>query len=187
MAQSKILLDSNSYFRLAKSIHPLLFQSFGTENHTLYVLPELEREYAKEPRLQSKFPWVNDAEYRNNRSKQLNLSKQQQKERDTAYEIMWDHVLSELPGPSRVDVTILSYAYVLGIPVVTDDDDMIRLADAFDITVWKTLDLLKLMLDCNFIDMEKVRGVVAYWSYVGDRPKDFPADYRRLFGEFPPA
>ncbi len=187
MAQSKMLLDSNSYFRLAKNIHPLLFEPFGEENSCLYVLPELEREYAREPRLQDKFPWVDEPKYRDNRDKRLNLSKKQRNELPTIFDFMWDHVQTELPGPSRVDVTVLSYAYVLGIPVVTDDDDMIQLAETFEVTVWKTLDLLKLMVDCGHIDMSKVRGIVAYWSYVNDYPKDFTADYRRLFGESPPA
>ena len=35
--------------------------------------------------------------------------------------------------------------------------------------------------------MAKVRSIVAYWSYVDDRPRDFVADYWRLFGESPPA
>ena len=34
-AQAKILLDSNSYFRLAREIHPLLFQEFGDKNYCL--------------------------------------------------------------------------------------------------------------------------------------------------------
>jgi len=186
VAQTKILLDSNSYFRLAKSIHPLLFEAFGEEAYTLYVLPELEKEYAKTPRLHCKFPWVLEPEFQNNRSKRLSLSKQQKNELPTVYEILWDYVQTELPGPSRVDVTVLSYAYILGIPVVTDDYDMIKLAEVFEITVWKTLDLLKLMLDCAHIDLKQVRRVVAYWGYVDDYPKDFTTDYRRLFGEAPP-
>lgn len=186
MAQSKILLDSNSYFRLAKCIHPLLFESFGKAKHTLYVLPELDKEYTATPRLQSKFPWVLDEEFLNNRSKRLSLSKQQKRERETVYEFMWEHVQTELPGPSRVDVTVLSHAYVLGIPVVTDAADMIKLAEEYGVTVWKTLDLLKLMLDCGHVNRAKVRGVVAYWGYAGDFPKDFALDYRRLFSEAPP-
>lgn len=54
MPQSKILLDSNSYFRLAKSIHPLLFQEFGNKKYCLYVLPELDKEYERQPRLKNK-------------------------------------------------------------------------------------------------------------------------------------
>ena len=129
---------------------------------------------------------VTESEYQSNRSKRLTFSKAQKKERETAYEFMWDYVQTDLPGPSRIDVTVLSYAYLLGIPVVTDDRDMSALAEVFGVVVWKTLDLLKLMLDCEYIDMVRVRGVVGYWGYIADYPKDFPLDYRRLFGESPP-
>ena len=49
MAQTKLLLDSNVYFRLAKEIHPLLFQEFGDECYCLYVLEELQAEYDCSP------------------------------------------------------------------------------------------------------------------------------------------
>lgn len=186
MAQTKILLDSNSYFRLAKSIHPLLFQEFGDERYCLYVLEELEREYARSSRLQTQFAWVNDPEYRENRQKKLTLSRQQKKELETVYDFMWNHVQTELPGPSRTDVVALSYGYVLGIDVATDDADMIALAEVFNVKTIKTLGLLKLMLDSVHIDMTTVRRVAAYWSYEDDRPKDYYKDYRQLFGEEPP-
>ena len=38
MAQKRIVVDSNSYFRLAQNIHPLLCQPFGQEDLTLYIL-----------------------------------------------------------------------------------------------------------------------------------------------------
>lgn len=185
MPQTKILLDSNSYFRLAKSIHPLLFVEFGNDSHCLYVLPELETEYERSPRLQSKFNWVNDPEYKSNRTKRLTLSKQQKRNRDTAFEFMWDHVQTALPGPSRLDVVHLSYGHALEISIVTDDADMRALADVFGVMTMSTLELLKLMLDCRHIDVTQVRTIAAYWSYEDDRPKDFVADYRRLFGEAP--
>lgn len=186
MAQTKILLDSNSYFRLAKSIRPLLFQEFGENRFSLYVLEELEREYARSPRLQNQFAWVNDPEYRENRQKRLALSRQQKKELATVYDFMWRHVQTDLPGPSRTDVIALSHGYVLGIAVVTDDVDMIALANVFKVRIFKTLELLKLMLDSGHIDMAMVRRIAAYWSYEDDRPTDYYRDYRRLFGEEPP-
>ena len=80
MAQSKIILDSNSYLRLAKSIHPLLFQEFGDVRYCLYVLSALQKEYDREPRLQNKFPWVDDPQFHANRDQSLTLSRKQQKE-----------------------------------------------------------------------------------------------------------
>jgi hypothetical protein len=49
--------------RLAQSIRPLLGESFGQEQHCLYVIKELQKEYDKNPRLKNSFPWVNNAEY----------------------------------------------------------------------------------------------------------------------------
>lgn len=108
MAQAKILLDSNSYFRLAKSIRPLLFHEFGRKSYCLYVLPELQDEYDRQPRLKIKFPWVDDPEFSSNRSKRLTLSRKQSKEILTVFDFIWDHVMSTLPGPSRVDARALS-------------------------------------------------------------------------------
>src|SRR5690606_4044435 len=44
VAQRKILVDTNSYLRLAQSIHPLLFSEFGPNACCLYVLKELDDE-----------------------------------------------------------------------------------------------------------------------------------------------
>jgi hypothetical protein len=41
MAQSKILVDTNVYLRLAQSVKPLLFVPFGDKQFCLYVIPEL--------------------------------------------------------------------------------------------------------------------------------------------------
>lgn len=185
-AQTKILLDSNSYFRLAKSIHPLLFHEFGAPRYCLYVLPDLQKEYDRQPRLKAKFPWVDEPDFRANRQQAPRLSKPQKRELQTAFDFMWNYVQTVLPGPSRVDVTVLSYGYVLGISVVTDDGDMRALGDVFGVSLMNTAELLKLMLDCELIDMTKVRGVASYLAYLPDLPKNFAADYQRLFGEATP-
>jgi hypothetical protein len=63
-----VLLDSNAYFRLAQSIHPLLRQPFGPPPpYSLFVLDVLDREFASNRRLQNKFEWVNQKEYREDR------------------------------------------------------------------------------------------------------------------------
>lgn len=186
MAQSKIIVDSNSYFRLAYSIHPFLFTEFGSKCYCLYVLPELQDEYDRNPRLKSKFPWVDSEEYVKNRTKKIALSKKNKNEISIVRDMIWNYVVRELPGPSRIDVEILSFAYVLGIPVVTDDSDMIDLANIFKIETIKTLGLLKLMLDCGHIDMNKVRQITSYWSYISDFPKNYASDYKKLFSESPP-
>lgn len=56
MSQSKILVDTNAYLRLAKTIHPLLSTPFGEKKYCLYILPELNKELAN-AKFENKFPW----------------------------------------------------------------------------------------------------------------------------------
>ena len=37
MPQRKLLLDTNAYLRLARSVHPLLFSDFGEDRICLYL------------------------------------------------------------------------------------------------------------------------------------------------------
>ncbi|MDQ5986127.1 MAG: hypothetical protein CSYNP_01846 [Syntrophus sp. SKADARSKE-3] len=187
MPQTKILLDSNAYFRLAQSINPLLQVEFGKEKCCLYVIKELQAEYDNsKPRLKNKFSWVNEPEYRKNRNCELNLSRKNKKEITQATDFIKDHASDSYPGLSKVDITALAYAYVLDIPIVTDDSGMLDLANDFNIKALKTLELLKLMLDCQHIDITFVRQIASYWNYVEDKPKSFASDYKKLFKEPPP-
>lgn len=63
MTRTDILVDTNAYLRLAQSLHPLLGHPFGEKSYCLRVLPELEKEYLKNPRLRSSFSWFEEAEY----------------------------------------------------------------------------------------------------------------------------
>lgn len=146
MAQTKILLDSTSYFRLAQNIHPLLFNSFGPEDFTLYVHNDLMNEFKRSSRLRNKFHWVTEKEYVENRSRPLKLSKKQRAAIETTFDYMWEHVKDEGLGPSRVDVRILAAATEAEIRVVTDDQDMIALAKMYGIHQITSLELMKLML-----------------------------------------
>lgn len=60
---------------------------------------------------------------------------------------------------------------------------MLDLAGDFNIKTLKTLELLKLMLDCRHIDIAIVRQIAAYWIYAQDTPKSFAVDYKKLFRE----
>jgi hypothetical protein len=63
---------------------------------------------------------------------------------------------------------------------------MSTLAKDLGIKVLCTLDLLKLMLDAEHIDIVKVRSIAGYWVHVADCPKDFKTDFKRIFGEDAP-
>lgn len=182
MPQSKILVDTNAYLRLAKTVRPLLFVPFGDDEYCLYILPELNEELAGR-KLQNKFPWVDEDEFAENRKHFPQISKKQKISIRQTFEYVWDYVQSELPGPSRVDAHYIAYALELGVPVVTDDQDMTVLAKAFDAQVMPTLELLKIMLDCGHTDMKTISGLIDYWKYFSDMPANFKTDCQRLFGD----
>lgn len=187
MARTRILLDSNAYFRLAQSIHPLLDAEFGGERrYCLYVIQELADEYARSPRLQRKFTWVDQPQYRENRQRWLKCSRDEKKRIDLAVQYLGAHARDNALGVSGVDVRALAVAFVLGIDLVTDDQAMAALAKDFQIPVLTTLALLRRMLDENHVTMEKVREIAAYWRYAKDTPAGFAGEYRRAFREPPP-
>jgi len=180
MPQSKILVDTNAYIRLAKTIHPLLFVPFGDNEYCLYVLPELNEELGSR-KLQSKFHWVDEEEYTDNRKQFPTVSRKLTKSIKQTFEYLWDYVQTDLPGPSKVDALYIAYALELDVPVVTDDQDMTELANVFDAQVMPTLELLKIMLDCGHTDMKTIDGLCDYWRYLTDLPANFKSDYQRLF------
>ncbi|MCB1088669.1 MAG: PIN domain-containing protein [Verrucomicrobiae bacterium] len=192
MAQTKIIVDSNSYFRLAQNIHPLLSQPFGKDELTLYVHADLNAEFKFNSRLTNKFHWVAESRYVANRSRSINLSKAQKKEIEETYDYLWEHVQDEFleprgKGPSPIDTRIVATALVLGIRLVTDDRDMIELAAAYDVQQISSMEMMKLMLDEGHIDSDKIDQVVEQWVYDNDTPhRDWRVDFKRLFGRKAP-
>ena len=184
MSQNKILIDTNTYFRLAQSLHPLLKTSFGNPARQLYITEDLEKEFKSSQRLQGKFGWFSQKDYVQNRNSPLQLGKKQRNQfeadRQTFIGIAND---LGLVGISREDVNAAVYASILKIVLVTDDSDLIELCIALEIEVIRTLELLKLMLECEHIKLQKIRTIAKYWVYMSDCPKDFKTDYKRLFGE----
>lgn len=191
MGQSKILIDTNSYLRLAQNIHPLLCEPFGKEKHTVYMHADLNFEYRTSSRLQSKFDWASRTEFVENRKRSLSISKADKREILSTHEYMWEYVRDEFfntrgKGPSTVDTKIVATAAVLQIPVVTDDQEMIELADVYGVPQLSSMELMKLMLDSKHIDFSKIEQVVAQWQYDGDTPnKNWKSEFKKHFGAGP--
>ena len=73
--------------------------------------------------------------------------------------------------------------------LVIDDfseDNTVKVAKEFDISTYKTLELLKLMHNNGFLTMKQIRAIAAYWVYQNDMPKSYRKDYKRIFSEDPP-
>jgi len=192
MAQSKIIVDSNSYFRLAQNIHPFLCQPFGKKNHTLYMHADLAGEIRSSSRIRNRFDWVEASRYVDNRQRSISLSKALKKEIAETYEFMWEHVQEEFldtkgKGPSPVDVRIVATASVLGIPMVTDDQDMIELGLTYEVKQMTSIGLMKLMLDCGHIDTDKINQVVEQWIHDKDTPyAGWQDEFERTFSRKAP-
>ncbi|MFH1217732.1 MAG: DNA-binding protein [Pseudomonadota bacterium] len=178
-----VLIDSCSYFRLADSLHPLLKTPFCEDGHSLGVLKDLQEEYKKNAALKHKFFWVDQKEYAENRKRCFQLTADQKIETNNAFYFIRETNRDMQLGVSRVDINCLAHAYVLEIPIVTDDSGLLALAKEYDVTSYKTLELLKIMYDCGHITIEQVRAIASYWQYLKDKPKSYKKDYKRLFGE----
>lgn len=187
MAQTKILVDSNSYFRLAQNIHPLLSVSFGEEKYTLYPHQDLTFEFKRKARLKNKFHWFTETKFVENRKRFLRIGKKEQDEIENNFDHIWGFITDNRLNPLEVDARILATALALDIPVVTDDRDMREVADLFEIQCIGTMELMKMMLDAKHIRMPKIRQVAAQWQYDNDWPYGgWQKEYNKLFGEKPP-
>lgn len=181
MGQTKILLDTSTYLRLAQSIHPLLGKAFGEEKYALYIHKEIETELRRSGRLQSKFYWIEQEQYIINRKKRLVISKLKQADIEDTFEHIWQYQKNYGLSLSREDIYCIAAALEEDIRLVTDDQDMIKTCKEFGLSVLSTLQLLRLMLDNEWIDITMVKQIVEYWKYEKDFPANFSYEYKKLF------
>jgi len=186
------ILDSNAYFRLAISIHPLLGQKFGkstNEQYVLRVIAQLDAEYSRSTRLRHKFHWVGKPKYKENRmAEQLKVIGKQKVEMEQARSFILSTEKDLGCNLSLVDATALATGFVKQQPVVTDDKDMCAVANELGIEVWSLLQLLKLMLDEGHIDLDKTKEVAQFLDYENDLPSGrskFIQHFRQFFGVAP--
>jgi predicted nucleic acid-binding protein len=179
--ENAILLDANAYFRLAGCIHPLLKIPFGDKKHTLRVIEDLDKEYEKNSRLQTRFYWVSKPEYSENRKDCFKLSREQTHRIEATREFMRDLKRHRKLGVSTVDINCLAHGFELRIPVVTDDQDMVVLANEYEIETYGCLSLLKKLVNNEFLDMKKAKEAIDYWVWLKDLPKNFHRDLKKYF------
>ena len=183
MAQTKILLDTNTYLRLAQSIRPLLAVPFGKDDYALYIHKEIESELNKSPRLLTQFHWVEINEYRENRKKKLVLRKETQAEIELTFDFISDYQRDEKLELSRIDIYCIATALDADVLLVTDDQNMIKTCREFNVKVCSTLELMKLMLDNNFVNNDKIIEIVEYWKYEKDEPANFKKELKKYFSK----
>ena len=133
MSPARMLLDTCAYLRLARSIHPLLGVKFGAERYCLYVIEDFQAEFDKQTRLQTKFSWINQPEYVENRSKCLQVSHKERKQAKLAYDVILAFADSAKLGISLVDARAVALAYIVKLPLITDDTDVQKACKEFGV------------------------------------------------------
>jgi hypothetical protein len=87
-----------------------------------------------------------------------------------------------------VDASAQATGFVKQQPIVTDDRDMLTVVAELGIEIWSILQLLKLMLDHEHINLNKVQEIAQLLDYENDLPcgkSEFIKLFRRFFGANP--
>lgn len=189
MPEKKILLDTNAYLRLAVHFHPLLRSLIPGENGgELWILAELYQELQRNPSLRNQFQWTFEPEFVENRkSCRWRLSEPVRREIQSTFDFSFRYSQTIENSASPFDIQCLAYGLVLGIRVVTDDQEMLRLARDLEIGALSTLELAKIMVESGYCDMEKIRSLVRYWIAEDDLPGQYRSTFKRLFNEAAPS
>lgn len=180
-----ILLDSNVYFRLARTIHPLLSGTFGEPPpYSLLVLKVLDDEYLSSVRLRSKFEWVNGPEYRADRAANCYTARgKPARQVKAAFSYLEQHARENGFDLAPEDVRALAVGLARGFPVVTDDKGMVQVAGAFGVETWSVVKLLKVMVTERRIEAVTVEELLHYLEYENDLPMP-KAELRKLYAGY---
>lgn len=190
------LLDTCSYLRLAYSIHPLLGAEYYSAPEVAVVTSDVHYEWAKQPRLKSKFHWAGEHRFATNRNQNLAVATGSQsslilKMRNN----IKAHAASQEPAiraarcklPSNEDCAVLAHTFVFttaGTPTtaVSDDRGMGWVANDLQIPFITTLDLVSCMVSAKKQSVNNVKAIAGYLDYEGDLPPDWRTRGTALFG-----
>jgi len=178
-----VLVDSNAYFRLFLHLTPFLGRSiFG--KFVFYILSDLEKEYQRSNRLQSKFEHFMKPEYVEDRKNTVPVKDLDIIKIDGYFEFIKSSARQMNLTVSPVDIRYLAYCYNFKCAVVTDDIEMRELAEELDITTYSLLEILGILKNLNFITIEKVREIVGHMKWNNDLSENnIEQKYRDLFNE----
>lgn len=177
-----IITDTNTYFRLAKHIHPLLENEIGKSKNHIYVLKKLKQEYNKSDRLKGKFNWFSEEKYKNDRNSNI-FPENKSEDSNVEEHRKWVRQvgIEKYLNVSEVDIYLIAMSLTYGNILVTDDREMIELANEFDVKTMKTLGLMKIMLDAKHINEYKIFEIIEYWDITGDLPGNFKDDFKNIY------
>ncbi|WP_428421103.1 hypothetical protein [Methylibium sp.] len=190
-----VLLDTNTYLRLAKRIRPLLGVKFGQKDYVLTVLKDVEDEVRRNRTLRSRFPWFDDEAFGAERdAAQIRLNAAEKTALGNAHSVLRGHVLTDVDRyttgrrdpPSDTDCRVLAFGQVRDAIVVTDDLGMHLLAADFELPIWHGWELLAKMKAAKKVDNDLIRDIYDALECNGDLTVTWlqakHTEFARIFG-----
>lgn len=173
-----VLLDTNTYLRLAKRVRPFVGLQFGQVPYVLTILKVTEDEVHRNPNLQFRNPWFDQTEHAQERmAKQVRLSATERAQIEAAQSVLLGWVGMDVDRftshgrspPSAVDCWLLAFGQVRPAIVVTDDLGMHELVKDFpDIKVWHGYELLAKLRTAKMVDDHLIREIYEALEANGD-------------------
>ncbi|GAB3500163.1 hypothetical protein GCM10027399_25880 [Curvibacter fontanus] len=167
---TQVLLDTNTYLRLAKRIRPAVGRQFGQVPYVLVILKAVEDEVHRNARLKFLNPWFDAAEFAEERlAKQVRLTTAEKEDMRLVQDVLLGTVQMDVQQytsngrspPGFTDCWLLAYGQVKGAIVVTDDLGMHTLAAETGLKVWHGYELLAKLLTAKVVDNDLVREIYA--------------------------
>lgn len=191
-----VLLDTNTYLRLARRVRPFVGRQFGQVPYVLTILKVTEDEVHRSPHLQFRNPWFDQAEHAQERmAKQVRLSASERAQIEAAQSVLLGWVGLDVDRftshgrspPGAADCWLLAFGQVRPAVVVTDDLGMHELAKDFsDIKLWHGYELLAKLRTARVVDDALIRAIYEALEANGDMTRTWRDAkhmvFKRVFG-----
>ena len=192
---TEVLLDTNTYLRLAKRIRPVVGRQFGQVPYVVVILKAVEDEVHRSPRLKFHNPWFDEPEFAQERlAKVKRLSADDRSAMTLVQDVLLGMVQMEVDKytshrrhpPGATDCWLLAYAQVKNAVVVTDDLGMHTLASEVGLKVWHGFELLAKLKTARVVDNELIREIYDALERNGDMTETWRQakhrEFARIFG-----
>ena len=192
---TEVLLDTNTYLRLAKRIRPVVGRQFGQVPYVVVILKAVEDEVHRSPRLKFHNPWFDEPEFAQERlAKVKRLSADDRSAMTLVQDVLLGMVQMEVDKytshgrhpPGATDCWLLAYAQVKNAVVVTDDLGMHTLASEVGLKVWHGFELLAKLKTAKVVDNELIREIYDALERNGDMTETWRQakhrEFARIFG-----
>ena len=192
---TEVLLDTNTYLRLAKRIRPVVGRQFGQVPYVVVILKAVEDEVHRSPRLKFHNPWFDEPEFAQERlAKVKRLSADDRSAMTLVQDVLLGMVQMEVDKytshrrhpPGATDCWLLAYAQVKNAVVVTDDLGMHTLASEAGLKVWHGFELLAKLKTARVVDNELIREIYDALERNGDMTETWRQakhrEFARIFG-----